>query len=152
MLDKILKYLNNSFYKTCEGDTFTIMDNKIIVNGKYIVGQYIKIQGSLLNDGIYKVVNVADNEITIEGANTEEFVGVIYGLAIPKDIINLETKIKEYMATNKNNSIVSESFGNYSYTKGTNKNGNVATWKDVFAEDLKPYRKINDSTRGVEII
>lgn len=152
MLEQILKAINNYFYKTGEEGDYNIHRNTIQVKNKYIQGQYIKIEGSILNDGVYKITNISENNISIEGLQDEEFEGRIYGLAIPKAIIEIETKVKEFETNNKNSIYISESFGGaYSYTKATDENGNVQTWKQAFENDLKPYRKISDGKRRVKL-
>lgn len=151
-MEKILQYLNNYFYKFKEENVYKIVDKTIEVKGTYLEGQYIRLEGSVLNDKVYKVTNVEGDKITLESGVNEEFKGTIYSLAIPIVLTELETSIKEYQVNNKPSSIQSESFGNYSYSKTTNKSGNSATWKDIFAEELKPYRKMIDNKRGVKTI
>lgn len=151
-MQKILDYLHNYFYTFGEKGLFNIVDNQITVKGKYIQGQYIKLEGSIMNDSVYKVISYSENKITVEGAINEEFKGIIYSLAVPKELIELETKIKEYEANKTKSDIISESFGNYSYSRATNSNGDIADWKDVFKTDLKPYRAMVDSKRRVKYI
>ena len=110
------------------------------------------IVGSLMNDTVEKVISVAENEITLEKAINEVYEGAIYSLAIPPDLIELVQKIEECEEKNKPSDLASESFGGYSYSKATNKNGEAITWKDVFWNDIKAYRKMNDSVRGVKFI
>ena len=57
------------------------------------------------------------------------------------DLISLKAKIETYESENKPSAIVSESFGNYSYSLATNANGQALTWQEVFSNELKPYRK-----------
>ena len=151
-MDKILAYLKNYFYRFGENGTYTIEDNSITVRGKYVEGQYIRLTGSVLNDGVYKVINIEDNVITLDGAVNEVFEGVIYSLVIPKEIIELEKKIKKYEEDNPQGGYISESFGNYSYNKGTNANGELNTWKDVFKVELRPYKKVYDIVKKVKMI
>lgn len=151
-MNKILKYLNNYFYRFGERGTYEIKDNKIIVRGKYLEGQYIRIVGSLMNDTVLKVISVAENEITLEKAYNEIYEGTIYSLAVPIDLIELLPKIEEFEEKNKPSDLASESFGGYSYSKATNKNGEAITWKDAFWNDIKGYRKMNDSVMGVKFI
>lgn len=151
-MNKILKYLNNYFYVFCESGDYEIKDNKISVRGKYIKGQYIRIEDSILNDNVYKVVNVLGNEIELENVQNEAFNGTISSLAIPKDLIDLESKVNEFELNNKPSNLSAESFGSYSYSIATNANGESATWVDVFKSYLKPYRKMNDTKRYTKFI
>ena len=150
-MKQILDYLNNYFFIQGEKGTFTITDNKIIVSQKYLQGQYIYLTGSIMNDNIYRIESINNNEITIVGANNEVFEGVIYSLAIPPTIIELEGKIKEWNLGHKPTNLQSETFGNYSYTMAT-VNGKLASWKDVFQEELKPYRKLYSGIERVKVI
>lgn len=45
----------NFFVHSSEDGTYTIEDGKINAKGDYIVGQYIRIMGSMLNDGVYLI-------------------------------------------------------------------------------------------------
>ena len=150
-MEKILKVINNFFYRFYESGYYGIETNSIEVKGRYVKGQYIRIIGSMLNDGVYKVDSVIDNMIMLDAELLDEvFKGNICSLAIPKDLIDLEVKVSEFNAKNKPSAITSESFQGYSYSKATGNNGTPATWQDVFANDLKPYRKMNDSLRNVK--
>ena len=142
-MEKILNSINNYFYKFYESGSYSINTNTITVKGKYIIGQYVRIEGSTLNDGVYKVAFVDGQNITLESLTMqdEEFEGIISSLAIPSDLISLKAKIETYESENKPSAIVSESFGNYSYSLATNANGQALTWQEVFSNELKPYRK-----------
>lgn len=149
-MEEILRYLNNYFFRFKEVGKFTIKDNKIIgLKGEYIKGQYLLIEGSIMNDGVVKVISVVDGDITLEKSFNEEFKGIIYSLAIPKSLISLVDEINLWKSENKKTNIVSESFEGYSYSRA-NTNGQVATWKDVFNEELRGYRKITDGKRIVK--
>lgn len=151
MLEEIMLYCRNFFYKTKEHGNFIISNNQIKMQGRYIKGQYIRIIGSMLNDGVYMIEESIDNIITVTGLNNEIFEGYIMGLAVPKNFLSLASKIEEYKINNKNTDIVSESLGNYSYSKATI-NGKVVTWENVFFDSLKPYRKLTDGFRYVASI
>ena len=149
-MEEILRYLNNYFFRFKEVGKFTIQDNKIIgLKGEYLKGRYLLIEGSVMNDGVVKVISVVDGEVTLEKPFNEEFKGVIYSLAIPQSLISLVDEIDSWKEENKKTNIVSESFEGYSYSRA-NTNGQVATWKDVFKEELRGYRKITDGKRLVK--
>lgn len=151
-MEEILKYLNNYFFRFAEKGQFEIIDKTIVLKGKYVIGQYILIEGSALNDGVYKIENIEDSLIKLTEGDNEVFEGIIYSLAIPKNIINLIPKIEEFKEKNNNTVLASESFGGYSYSKVTDKNGNIANWTSAFSTELKPYRKIFDNKNRVEVI
>lgn len=162
-MEELLNYLNNYFYNyeligpvvfEDDNSSLTIPD----VNKEFYVGQYIKIENSKFNDGIFKVieVNSKDNNYTITTDSSDFIPGVftcsILSLAIPRVIIKLKESIEDFKANNKPSVYTSESFGNYSRSWATNSKGNVVTWKDVFKEDLNQYRCMFDNRDGLEVI
>jgi len=108
------------------------------------VNQYFRIQGSVFNDGVYQYKD--DLELT-----DEIFVGSVTLMAIPKDVLNLAKEIddwqKKYGGVDSEamSPFNSESFGGYSYSKGSSNgtgSGSGAGWQSVFASRLKNWRKI----------
>lgn len=149
-MEEVLRYLNNYFFRFKEVGNFTIENNKIVgLNGKYIKGQYLLIEGSILNDGVIKVENIVGDGMYLEKPFNEEFKGTVYSLAIPQSLISLVDEINTWKADNKKTDIISESFEGYSYSRA-NSNGQIATWKDVFRDELKAYRKVTDGKRLVK--
>lgn len=152
-MESLLKYLNNFFYNFGEYGQHEISFNKITVKGVYYVGQYVKIVGSCVNDGVYQVLKVDSGTITLVGElSNEAFTGTIFSLGVPGRLKEISEQIQEFNRQLTTNGFASESFGDYSYTKATNANGELVGWKDIFKDDLRPYRKIKDSTRGVKMI
>lgn len=145
-MNDILDYINNYFAVTKEKATFNINNNSIIVKEKYLKGQYIKLEGSILNDGIYKVESVGVNTIGITGLIDEEFEGFIYGLAIPKNIINIANKYEIQKEEASNSILESESFDNYSYSIAKDTDGQVYNTLDSFKKDLRKYRQMRDNS------
>ena len=150
-MEEILDYLNNYFYKFGEVDTFTINNGVLDVKGNYYKGQYIKIEKSALNTGVFKVVDVTEDGVVLDDVINETFEGMVYSLAIPRPLLRTNDEIVEFKASNKPSAIVSESFGSYSYSKAT-KNGVSAGWRDVFKEDLMTYRCIFAKRRGIPVL
>lgn len=152
ILTTVCKHINNYFIHSYERGKFIISDNAILIKTKPIVGQYIRIYGSALNDGIYKVTEVENASggfsIDLEDSSDEEFEGVICLLAIPKEFINLVGEISEFMEEEKNDpsnpALTSESFGGYSYSRATASNGTAASWQEVFASKLSSYVNMYD--------
>ena len=136
MLEKILSYLNNYFEVSDEPpkpEKYTISDGTLSLDG-VSDGQYVRIFGSVFNDGVY--------QYPLSGLTDEVFTGYVIPLAVPKAILNLAEAIGEYEAKNQPTAYTSESFGGYSYSKATGANGTAVTWREVFASDLAPYRKM----------
>lgn len=145
----LMQECNNYFYKTYEHSTFAIQDGIINSTGKYLVGQYIKIEGSILNDGVYKIESMNNNKINITELSNEVFEGCIYGLSVPKGFIELSTKIKQFIDDPKAKitNLTSESFNNYSYSRGSKQNGANITWNDIFIDDIRSYKSLYDNKR-----
>lgn len=143
MLETVLMYLNNWFAVGRYDDTYTIEDGKLTL--PFLVnGQYFRILGSLLNDGVYKYANgtaldETGTEITLID---ETFDGSVWALAIPKGFLSIVEEITAWTAKNGDGgAYTSESFGGYSYSKATNSKGMAVGWRDVFAAQLAPWKK-----------
>ena len=127
MISKVMKHINNYF----ETDNFyigeiTITDNVISPSVDLLDGQYFRIVGSILNDGVY---------IKGDKLKNETFSGKIVGLAVPSEFISLTEEIKNYKPVKSQ--YQSESFGGYSYNLKDD-----ASWETAFKNDLNDYRKI----------
>ena len=146
MLTEILQYLKNWFCRTKYYGTFTIkngnidgFDNGVEFIDNYLKnGQYFRIIGSALNDGVWKYPATELQDETFEGA--------VWGLGIPRDFIALADEISAWQEENGKlaaSPFQSESFHNYSYTKarGNTENGD-SSWKTAFASRLNAWRKI----------
>jgi len=151
-LELLLKECNNYFYKWKETNTFMIVDNTIEVTGTYLVGQYIRVAGSIMNDGVYKVETLGENTIGIVGLIDETFEGIVYGLSVQKDFITLSEKIEEYNNKNVVSNKSSEGFNNYSVGYAKDKEGKPLQWQEIFKSDLDVYRQIYDGERWVKEI
>lgn len=108
-------------------------------------GQYFRVVGSVFNDGVYEYPYEFDKDETFEGG--------VWAMAIPEEVVALNDEIDEWQekyggVDSANMSpYQSESFGGYSYTKGSGSAGSTAggsgnTWKTVFADKLARWRKI----------
>lgn len=138
-----MRECRNYFVKKILKGKFDISDSKISLSTEPLIGSYVRIIGSTLNDGVYKI---KDNLITLEGSSNEEFVGAICFLAVPLDFIELAEDIKDYNTALADKPtfglLKSESFAGYSYTLASGKNGQVASWKEVFSTRLDNFRKM----------
>lgn len=140
MLEKILDYIHNYFVKEKHEGEFKIESGFIDVDFLQN-GQYFKIIGSVLNDGVY----VYPTELV-----DEEFNGQIWSMAVPRTLIDLAREVENWVG--KYGDIIdspfqSESFGGYSYTKGSSSNGQGGnsglSWQSKFSSQLNAYRKIS---------
>lgn len=148
MLTEICKYLKNWFDRNQPKfyGTFFIVKGVLYYDGVKMAdllkkGQYIRIVGSSLNDGVY-LLEDADFE-------DEVFEGAVWALAIPPAVIAISEEITAWTEKyGKADSAAlspfnSESFAGYSYSK-SNASGTAGagTWQDVFGSRLTIWRKI----------
>ena len=142
MIDQICAFIHNYFvYGRYTGD-FTIEDGSIAL--PFLVpGQYYRICGSRLNDGVHRY---GEGELA-----DETFSGVIWEMRVPRNFLALVDDIEAWQA--KYGDAVSgpyqsESFGGYSYTlkSGATASGQAdntaAGWQGVFKTRLNEWRKI----------
>lgn len=126
----------NKFY-----GKFQIVDGKLLTPPSTLkFGQYYRIVGSTFNDGVHKY-GYWDEDSLID----ESFDGSIWCMDVPAEVINLATDIRTFcssFASVSQSPFSSESFGGYSYTKATGKNGVPLTWQDMYAKRLNKWRKI----------
>ena len=145
MLTELCHELKNYFLRDREADihtgTYTISGGEIEPLDFLIDGQYFRIVGSVLNDGVYKY-----GELNGE-LQDETFEGAVWAMAVPPSVVALAAEIETWCETNAdaiNSPYQSESFGGYSYNKGSGVGGgNGATWQTQFSEKLKNYRRIH---------
>ena len=134
MLESVLHYLHNWFLVAVYDGLYTIKDGSIELPFLQS-GQYFRIVGSILNDGVYNY--------PAENLKDEEFTGSIWALAVPPAVLSLVEEITAWQAKNgASGPYTSESFGGYSYSKATGTNGQPAGWQDVFRSRLNAYRKM----------
>lgn len=154
MLTALMAVMNEcrclyKYIATGEHGSFTIKDGIIAVNDTYRIGQRIMVQGSLFNDGIYRIEDIVDDWLKIDSEGDENFYGWVYGMAIPRGLIELSERIRDYndeVAKNpKALALTSESYRGYSYTRATGQNGSAASWKEIFASELDTYRRMFDT-------
>lgn len=129
--------------------TYTI-ENGTISNTDFLIeGQYFRIVGSKLNDGVYK--NDSEGLATL---HDETFGGAIWDMSVPPAFIEMCEDIGEWQTkyggvdSAAMSPYSSESFGGYSRTianGGTTSDGTVkaVSWQGVFADRLRKWRRLN---------
>jgi hypothetical protein len=140
MIEQICAFIHNFFYGDRYAGTFTIEDGKLTVDG-LIDGQYFRICGSRLNDGVYKY--------GVDELTDETFDGVIWDMRPPKSFLTLAGEIEawqqKYGAATQG-PYQAESFNGYSYSKGsaTDASGKSVpvTWQTKVAPYLNQWRKV----------
>lgn len=146
ILEQILWHIHNWF----ERETIALDDCEIIdgelpasVTGEMLEGQWFRITGSYLNDGLHRH---PASDLT-----AEKFSGRIDLLAIPKPLLDLSEEIADWQdeyGKASEGPYASESFGGYSYTlksAGGSQDGSDALtgWRLAFRDRLNTWRKIS---------
>ena len=144
MLEQILDFIHNYFVKEVYRGKFKISGNTLNVDFLQ-KDQYYRVIGSVFNDGIYKYSS--------DPLTDEEFTGEVWAMSVPPAVIALAGEIEDWLKKYgdvMNSPFQSESFGGYSYSKGStgssnnSDSANAADWRKVFGSRLNAYRKIND--------
>lgn len=145
MLTEICAYLKNYFdYERHIGE-ITISEGVITCNGIEVVleeGQYFALFRDRFPIGVFKQGDILKNKT---------FQGAVWLMDVPEGVLQADAWATTWLAKNggadseNNSSFQSESFGGYSYNKGSNSTGKVGASifdNAQFAAMLSPYRKI----------
>ena len=137
MITEICAEIRNYYVKEIHTGQFKISGGSIAPLNFLKDGQYFRIVGSDLNDGVYQypASNLTD----------EAFYGAVWSMSVPPSFIDLCTEIKAFAESDagKVSPYTSESFGGYSYPKATDASGRPATWQSGFAKKLNKYRRVS---------
>lgn len=140
MLEQICAFIHNYFVGDRYSGTFSITDGTLTIDG-LVDGQYFRICGSRLNDGVY--------QYPVSGLTDETFTGVIWDMRPPKSFTDLVTEIEAWQQKYGAATLgpyQSESFNGYSYSKNTATDASgksvPVTWQTTFAPYLNQWRKL----------
>lgn len=140
MIEQICAFIHNFFYGDRYAGEFVIADGALTVPG-LLEGQYFRICGSRLNDGVYKY--------GVDVLADETFTGVIWDMRPPRAFLSLVDDIEAWQqkyGAAVMNPYSSESFETYSRTMGSVSNGRggseAPTWQTMFRSSLNQYRKL----------
>lgn len=131
-INDVMHAVNNYFEYAYKDGTFAVNAGTLEMVGAPENGDYVAIDGSIRCDGAWKQGEIGN------GA-TDEFTGRVWFLKPPMGFVELAEEIITYCEQHPQNGIQSETFGNYSRTMATGKNGAVS-WQEVFFDRLTPYR------------
>lgn len=145
MLEELMRECRNWFVAPngVHHGVFTIKDGSISL--PFLVsGQYFRIVGSVLNDGVYQYgVNQHEKQL-----KDETFDGAVWALLVPHSFVELSEAIKlwrdEYEKA-ANSPFQSESFAGYSYTMKSEiaaQGGSANGWHGAFSARLNKWRKL----------
>lgn len=135
MLEEILLSINNRFEIKGAGLSGNFEISSGTVNIPSLKpGQYFWIDGSIFNDGLHKY--------PATGLMDETFTGTISPAAIPKAVEALASEISLWVEKHPVTDLTSESFGGYSYSRASGKDGAPISWADAFRPQLNRWRKL----------
>lgn len=124
-------------------DTVTIQGGALVgFENKLKSGQYFRVIGSTFNDGVHKYPATELTDETFSG-------GAVWGMAIPKDFLDLCEEIAKWDTENGEavtSPYQSESFHSYSRTMysggGASKETDKTAWQGAFSARLARWRKV----------
>ncbi len=138
VLSELCAQCRNWFESEKVMDSYTINNGEINLSKLNVQdGQYIRIVGSVFNDGVYKYPTT--------DLKDETFIGSVWLLNIPPEFLALSDEIDNWNNLYANvlvSPYSSESFGGYSYTKANSGEGLTLTWQSVFKKKLNRWRKL----------
>lgn len=141
MVGDLMTMTNNYFEKFYIHGNISITDGKLELPSNFVVGQYVRIIGSLLNDGVYKIQEKSGDTTTLSLLlEDEEFSGYVVGLAVPKAFVALSERVDKWAQKYEaRRGLISESSlgGYYSWS---------ASAKDVseaFSSEIGRWSKLN---------
>lgn len=137
MLDDICAYCKNYFVVEKISGVFTITDGVLALHDSIQEGQFIRIVGSIFNDGVYKTPT--------SDLKDETFSGAICSMAVPPKLLKLIDEMRKWETDNSyalNSPYQSESKADYSYTLKTGANGDSMTTINKFSSRFTEWRKI----------
>ena len=117
---------------------YTIQDGALDISALPVLeGQYIRVVGSALNDGVY--------QWPYTFAADESFNGCIWLMRVPAEFLHDCQRIAEWREKYEENAdspYVMESFGGYSYTKTTQSQNTDKGWVGQFSSVIRKWRKM----------
>ncbi len=148
MLDAICGHIHNYFTKAedIHRGSFEIEGGTIVLPF-LIEGQYFRIVGSALNDGVYRYPVDATDEA--QALADETFTGEIWAMRPPRAFLKAAEEIaawqEQYGAAMASPFSGENIIGVYSYTKATGGAGagsSGAAWQSAFKSILNQWRKL----------
>lgn len=146
MISQIMAYIKNHFWYSMERETFKYTTTGIEgdFDNTYVVGQYIHVVGSFLNDGVYKLTAVTDTVLTVDATlqeeETDEY-STIYGCKVTNDFLSIVADIESWSSDNSGKEgVASESIDSYSISFNSDAQGNG--WQSAFRGRLAPYKQV----------
>ena len=146
-LSRICANLRNYFIQVGQDvytGTYTVNNHDITPSSPLIDGQYFRVVGSVLNDGVY----LYGNAESMAKLKDETFDGAIWAMRVPQSFLDLvddydrlNAKVEELALVSAG--FASESFDGYSYTLSSGAPAELLQWKSRLDAELNQYRRIS---------
>lgn len=146
-LSRICANLRNYFIRVGQDvytGTYTVSDHNITPPVSLVNGQYFRVVGSALNDGVYQYGNAE----SMAKLKDETFGGAIWAMRVPQSFLDLvadydrlNAKVEELALVSAG--FASESFDGYSYTLSSGAPAELLQWKSRLDSELNQYRRIS---------
>ena len=133
----VMRHCRNYFVDGWQDGVFRITGNAL---PEATGAHYIYISGSMMHDGVWEVCNGYLTGRDVQGLENEEFDGRVYFIKPSVDVLELCKQISEYDDKCPVGAYVSESFGEYQYSRAS-VNGAVADWVTAYKDRLVPFYK-----------
>lgn len=132
----VMRHLHNYFERTRIKGEISIRGGVV---SPAVEAPYVYISGSAFHDGVRTL-----DKSTIQQDNhpDETFAGCMWELYPPDEFLAVCEEIAAFDGANAPGALISESLGEYSYTRATGKGGAPMTWEDAFAARLAPWRRM----------
>ena len=126
---------------------FTISGHSVTPLDFIKAGQYFRIVGSSMNDGVY-----CNTQAGLSTLTDETFEGAIWEMSVPRAFLDVCEEISawrtKYETPDSANysPFTAESFAGYSYQKGggvSQGTGNAVTWQAQFSKQRSAWRRLN---------
>lgn len=138
----VMRSINN-FFETGYRDTeYKVENGQLKPNDLHASGMWIAINGSFYHDGVWQIGDDGYLKDYPTSGVDEKFYGRVWFLHPPKAFLETCENIAEFVEKTPAGGLQSESFGEYSQTRASGKNGGVLTWQEAFADDLRPHRNM----------
>src|SRR5690606_26834657 len=99
MLNAVMTEIKNHF--AISSECVPVSFDADGINGNfqkvYVVGQYVWIKNSVVNDGVYKITKIEGSKITLDGTFTLINTNIrLFALAVPSEFVSLVNDISTY--------------------------------------------------------
>lgn len=139
---QIMRTINNFFEHGYRATNYSIAAGVLSPQELLRPGMWIAITGSIFHDGVWQLGEGCTLGERSAGLTDEKFFGRVWFLHPPASFLETCKRISEFVEKTPVSGVQSESFGEFSQTAASGKNGGVLTWQEAFEDDLRPYRSM----------